>query len=520
MNRKGMLILMICLSMLLPCFVGCDAQQDQGTTAASIAATTEATQATEEMQAPTEARLPSVSGDAIRMYYDDRLPVSEIAGSDAAAVEISDQEVSSKVTGSDSSDSAVVYYQEQSKTLIAVGTGTAVVTVDGTAYQVAVEAAPISLVMITGHSIGAGQTGVAAQSVLCADGQAYSSHGANVATGETSGVGIGFAAAMRPEGIHSFTSAGQGVIGEGGGLAYRWNELTGEKIWVLNAARGGACLNEWAKGQPFYEDAVKLFQYAQSILAGEITAGHYRLKNMAIIYHSAANFSYKNVTYTNELCQHWYDSMWNGFKEDLSMDMDGDSNEETVQAMGFVPIWTNHVIHDDKAANYFMGSSDTYEDMFMVSLAGKTWLSDSDLAKNFPEIDYETHGEAVSKPAVASAVYSDGVHYIQAAYNALGMDIAQNLHAYLRTANRPEALTLIQPDGNKIYDEIKLRVGREIEILPMVEPLTVNDLTFTLSDNLSISYPCIIKAEAPGTGTLTISHGDTVLKTVTFIVEE
>lgn len=46
--------------------------------------------------------------------------------------------------------------------LIAVGVGTTDLSVDGVCYQLTVEAAPISLVMITGHSIGAGQTGVAA----------------------------------------------------------------------------------------------------------------------------------------------------------------------------------------------------------------------------------------------------------------------------------------------------------------------------------------------------------------------
>lgn len=510
---------MICISMLLPCLAGCDVGSDRQTGTTSTTAAMQATDAAEETDAPMEARLPQVADNVIRMYYDDRLPVTDIDCS-GATVEISEQAVTSKAVGTDSLDGAVVYYRAETEELIAVGTGTAVITVNGKTYKISVEAAPISLVMITGHSIGAGQTGVATQSVLCRDGQAYSSHGVAIAKGEITGVGIGFGAGSRPEGIYGFTSAGQGVVGEGGGLAYRWNQLTGEKIWVLNAAVGGSCLKEWAQGQPNYENAVELFQYAQKILVNEVAAGHYRLKDMAIIYHSAANFAYKNVSYTNELGQFWYDSMWNGFKQDLSFDADGNGEPETVKAIGFVPIWTSHVIHDDKAANYFMGVSDTYEDMFMASLAGKTWLTDADLKRNFPEIDYETHGEAVTKPLAAASVYSDGVHYIQAAYNALGMDIAQNLFAYLRTANRPESLTLVQPDGNKIYDEVKLRVGRQIEILPIVEPLTVNDLTFALSDNLSMSYPCIITAEASGVGILTISHADAVLKTVTFNIEE
>ena len=519
MNWKGLLILMICITMLLPCFSGCDAGQDLGTTAAPTDTTTQPTHATEETDAPTEARYPLIQGDTIHMYYDDRLPVADIDCS-GATVEITEQIVSSKVVGTDDSDSAVIYYRPETEELIAVGTGTAVVTVNGKTYYITVDSAPISLVMITGHSIGAGKTGVEAQSVLCAAGQAYSSYGTDIAVGETAGVGIGFSAEKSPVDICGFTSEGEGVIGEGGGLAYGWNMLTGEKIWVLNAAVGGTCLKQWTRGASMYQNSVKLFRYAQRILANEIAAGHYRLKNMAIIYHSAANFSYNKVSYTNELAQQWYGLMWDGYKEELSFDMDGDGEKETVQAMGFVPIWTNHSIHDDKAANYFMGASDTYEDMFMASLAGKSWLSDADLKKNFPEIDYETHGESVVKPTEALAVYSDGVHYIQAAYNALGMDIAQNLFAYLRTANRPESLTLVQPDGNKLYDEVDLRVGRQIEVLPMVEPLTVNDLTFTLSDNLSISYPCIITAEESGIGTLTISHAGTVLKTITFNIEE
>lgn len=512
MNRKGIVAFMLCFSMILSCFAGC-ATQPVDDTQASSAADTTAPEPTEETVPATEERLPAVSENSIRMYYDDRLDVSDLCEGDTT-VEITDQQIAG------SADSGVISYDADKNCLIAVGIGTAKVTVNGTAYEVTVTSAPISLFMITGHSIGAGKTGTAAQSVLCADGQAYSSYGVKLASDVTDGVGIGYSSKNKPADIDAFTSTGEGTIGEGSALAWQWNNLTGEKAWILNAAVGGTSLGSWYKGKAQYEDAVKLFQYAQAILTNEIAAGHYRLKNMAIIYHSAANFGYlENPVYDNKSGEFWYDTMWNGYKEDLAMDMDGDGKPETVQALGFVPIWTNNSIHDDKPANFYMAASDTYKDMFMASLAGRSWLTDADLAKNFPEINYETHGESVEKPASAKLIYSDGVHYIQAAYNALGMDIADNLYACLRTRNDPQSVTLTQINGNKVYDEMKLLLGKSIQIIPSVEPLSVNDLTFTVSENLELSYPCVITAKAVGTGTLTISHGDTVLTTVTITVE-
>lgn len=517
MGYRHMLIIILCV--LLSCvFCGCTTNGSADTEPVYTTTCT-TTAPTEETAPETEARMPVISKDSISLYYDDYFDLSQISEG-KITVEITDQQVTSKIVGSQDADNAVIYYHKDKNCLIAVGTGTATVTVNDISYQVTVTSAPISLFMITGHSIGAGQTGVAAQSVLCADGQAYSMYGVKNVEDYVSGTGIGFAAPQKPKGIAAFSSTGEGTIGEGSALAWNWNNLTGEKVWVLNAAVGGTCLSEWIKGAEAYENAVKLFQYAQNVLTAEIAAGHYRLKDMGIIYHSAANFAYKNVVYTDESGQQWYDSMWSGFKADLAMDMNGDGAKETVQALGLVPIWNNLTVGSDKPANYAMAASDAYKDIFMASAAGKSWLKKEGLEKDFPEINYQTHGEAVTKPADPMYLFSDGVHYVQSAYNALGLDIANNLFAFFRKVEAPVSLQLVQTDSNKVYDHVELKLEKKLQLIPYVEPITVNDLTFSVTDNLELSYPCVITAKVVGTGTLTISYKGEVLQTIIIDVKD
>lgn len=516
MNINRYIATLLCVLLFVCSLSGCKTDCPANSEPATESTTTPAT---EETIPETEARMPIITDDTISLYYDDYFDISSIAEGQAT-VEIIDQQVTSTIVGSEDADNAVVYYHKDKNCLIAVGTGTATVAINDKPYQITVTAAPISLFMITGHSIGAGQTGVAAQSVLCADGQAYSMYGAKNVEDYVPGKGIGFAAPNKPKEIDAFTSAGEGTIGEGGALAWQWNNLTGEKVWVLNAAVGGSCLNEWVKDTKYYNNSVSLFKYAQSVLTNEINAGHYRLKNMAIIYHSAANYTYKGVTYDDVSAQAWYDSMWNGYKKALSYDMDGDGEAETVQAMGFVPIWSSSALSYDKPANFYMAASDSYADMFMASLISKNWITDAGVQKYFPDISYKTHGQTVEKPLYSAAVFSDGVHYVQSGYNALGIDIADNIYNYFRTKNEPIDLTLDQPDGDKVYEKMELRLGKKLRIVPHVEPITVNDLTFTVSDNLEITYPLVITAKAVGTGTLTVSYGNEVLTTITINVKE
>ena len=109
---------------------------------------------------------------SLRLYYDDRFPVGEYQ------VSLGDQQCDSKKAGTNEPDDAVITQVDNQ--LIATGCGTCMATFskEGVSYAVTitVTAAPISLVMVTGHSLGAGEKGNPTESVVCEAGQAYSTY--------------------------------------------------------------------------------------------------------------------------------------------------------------------------------------------------------------------------------------------------------------------------------------------------------------------------------------------------------
>ncbi|MBQ9794955.1 MAG: prolyl oligopeptidase family serine peptidase, partial [Clostridia bacterium] len=410
--------------------------------------------------------------------------------------------------------------------LIATGIGTAKVKIDGVTYTVTVKATPISLIMITGHSMGAGQKGSATQSVICPEGQVYSSHGTTNLGSSTTGVGISYAALTKAKNVNAFTLAGEGTIGEGSALAWEYNRLTGEKVWVLNTAVGGSNLSEWIPGTTNYKNAVAQFRRAQAILSNEIRAGHYTLSDMGILYHNGANFGYKGTVFTQQDLQNWYDAMWNGFKTEFSTDLDGNGTNETASFLGLVPIWTKSggvSYTEDEPAGLFMAASDEYPDIFTASVIGRDWLTNANVAAKFPEITYTTQNETVIlRPTTTAEVFSsDNVHYLQVGYNAVGIDIARNIVAFLENEDETPEVTILTNNGQTAVEStLELNYNIPVLLTPVVEPITENDLTFTVEGCVSLHYPLQITATENGEGSLTVSHNGKVLKKILFTCKD
>ena len=511
MIKRG-IALMICTA-LLASLAGCGSS---GAPTEPVATTLPIETTAEPTTAPTEP-----DDGSIKFYYDDRISLSDLGATESSVITVKEENVTSTIVGSADADASVLYYQEAQKQYIATGVGTALLDVDGTEVLVRVRPAPISLFMITGHSLGAGQCGNGAQSVMIEAGQAYSCHKTATFQQATADMGIGFAAPNKPEGIDAFAPNGGGTIGEGSALAWKWNQLTGEKVWVLNAAVGGSVIPEWHKGQVFYEPAVAMYRAAAQVLSNEVKAGHYVLKNTCVIYHSGANFGYKNVEYTDEIMEYWYDSMVNGFREDLAMDITGDGTPETVNAIGIVPHGAGSM-NDDKPINYYLAATDKYPNVYILSKTTYYWNTDELVQSAFPAIEYQTQSEAVEMPTLYSQLKAeDGVHLTQVGYNAAGLSIGENLYNYFRTDRVLESYRLLDENGNEVKDSIKLkRRGSSEKFTLFTEPCYVSDLTIELSENLEMISPFVVKAKEVGEGFMKISYKGEVIREITITVGE
>lgn len=516
---------------------------------------------------------------AVHMSYDDYLDLGEkpYSATEETVIGLSTIEIQSTRVGSTEKDTHVIAYDPATKTLHATGIGTALLKIGEVAYQVTVEPAPISLFMITGHSIGQGAKGDASQSMVCDPGQVYSSYEgtdlpavrkssyqipdeATTLSGyseeELKTMGIGGATTNRPTGIDALQAGGGGTPGADSGLALRWNALTGEKVWILNAGLGSSTLTEWQTGRTGYTStsdtdgwgyyhAVDLFRRAQTILQNEVEAGHYTLSHMAIFNFSSANGdqNWDSDVYTNS-----FNNMWNGFKADLTMNFGGGTTR-TVESIGLIPICSlgtvtsngytpgNHTkLTNGKIVNHYMAASAKYEDVYMASIAHSAWVTDAGVAEYF-NTWYETNdlnkavqsGNIIAKPQKTYDVFAytedpnddikDSVHYWQIGYNAIGQELAYRMQEYYANETGGSSLSFVTPEREPITGTVTLTVNQKYQIGVMVAP--GGRLTFVAEGAISLveTEPGTIQAISKGTGTLTVKEGDKVLKTLEFKVE-
>ena len=468
-----------------------------------------------------------VAPDSISLRYDDRKPLSALIGTVATDVTITQQTVTSKKVGTETLDTAVIAYDAATDTLYAVGTGTATLTANGKSYPVTVEAAPISLFMITGHSIGEGYLADGKLSVVSEAGQVYGSFGRESLTSNAGGLGYG-ADSRVSDSLDIYTPGKGGTASAASALGYQWNQTTGEKVWVLNAAIAGSCINEWLPGaanhssryDDYYNTAITMFQNAQTVVANEVAAGHYTYSHMAMFYFGGANFKWY-VGWTQEKLQQDYATFWGGMKQDLSMDIDGDGKTETVETLGLVPAWSPSLddYAYDKAASFYMAASSEYPDIYMA-LDYRNWVTD---LSSFPVYDYETQSGEYWQPESIQHTNKGGTsdksifcsndttHHSQIGYNAIGMYIADSLIA--RLSGQQTTTGVLQTMNAKDAPEtIVVDLGESVSLVPLVSG---TDVTVTVSGQLTKRYPLTLTAAGYEGGIVTISKDGTVLDTVT-----
>ena len=447
--------------------------------------------------------------------------------------------------------------------LIATGIGAAKVRIDGVLYEMTVEAAPISLLLLIGQSNMRGSEGNANQSIVCPDGMVYATYGddrgadntamsvSNAAqfvpsalTGVYSSINVeGTTACLSGYPVTSLTESGAGKIGPDSGFAYEWVKQTGEKVWIVNAAHGGTSIKVWQPGTTEYEQYRALFTACQETLRKEIAAGHFTLSHMGYFWCQGCSDRTQSAAWYVEK----YLAMHEGFKTELSFDHDSNSAtaDKTLEFGGIILVRVGSTVacyrdgaysvsnpysyHESfvdlrfsgpRVAQYWMINNPDLPDIWGVCNIGEDWVWMPDgtngvsdyFNAHYPNgrVDYTTQvaqKESWYTPTTPKAVH-DSIHYNQIGYNEIGRESVRNVLIMLGEKEAPTIETEVKFVGWDGYNEVSeikaFTVGNSgTLVVPMVTPLWKSkDITYTLSDGLTYEYYDLLATDAQTVGAL------------------
>lgn len=502
--------------------------------------------------------------DRLELKYDDRYTFPE------GISKIQSQSVTSKSPLTGKADDAVLALtQKNGNTVVACGTGSAeVVLKNGKTVAVTVTPAPISLLFLFGQSNAEGMilgnnpeacAAARSQSVVCEEGQIYSTyapynagHGQNIGGAPfTAGLSVnnasGYVAASLTSAVNgkgakleyplnSLSANGGGKSGMDSSIAYEWNRLTGEKVWVVNASHSGSSISTWQPGNSKTDNdfwqAVGVATTCEQVLAAEIKAGHYTFSQMGYFWlQGCADRTWTSKQYTDA-----YLAMHNGFKKELSLDLTGDGKNEE-PSFGAIVLVRHPVtsltpldleLNGPRTAQIYMGTSTekAYSDIYLASTLGDLWVGDANVenwfATNYPsgKPTYPTHAP-YALPSTVSEVHPD-IHYRQPGYNELGRNAVQNLLNLLSGKAGASAINVYRKDGYTVYkdqDRITLKAGESLNIAALAAPGSVQIKGLTVESNckgLTVACNTLSAAStaAGNQGTLRLSVGGKLLLTL------
>ncbi len=274
-------------------------------------------------------------------------------------------------------------------------------------------------------------------SVLCPDGEVYATQVvASVSDQEVETCIPGALQGNRsltgsalPMRIDAMTSSGRGKTGPDSGLAYEWNRLTGDKVWTVNAAYSATSITQWEPGQRYYRRAETAISGALRTLQAEIAAGHYTEgRRLAFWLQGEADYARTAQEYL---------SSFHAFYHAMA-DLTG------IEKLGIImPRASNGSCTDEddlamtgpRIAQYCIGASSEYPDVYVVSNVNEQWVTDAGVRSYFQRaypggsLTYPLRANSTLSglPARVSQVHGD-IHYAQVGHNENGLDAARSMY--------------------------------------------------------------------------------------------
>ena len=434
--------------------------------------------------------------EKISLYYDDVYSFSE-AYPDCSIKEIRTQKVTSyqvracKVMDEYDTD-VLISYGEDDTTVLAVGCGKAVVTlVDNTGasneVDVYVKAAPLTVMYLSGQSNMQGINPKIKQrsgdSIACKEGTVYDTayelggdfpfvrgDVENIVPGNLGGlIQLAPNGEELPVPTDVLTTAGTGKTGPDSGLGYEWNRLTGDKVYVVNAALGATYIADWQPGKPCFDSMRKIFETADRTVEAEEDAGHYRLK--------------KNLFFWMQGEEDTKTSMA-AYRKDFLHMISKIRSVVDVDKIGIIT--TRAYAGSDKGSLVMSGprvafyglanrKSASDKDIYIVSSAHELWTSDEAVKAYFSlgyksgRLEYPLRPKASMKnklPTKLSQVLGKDGHFWQIGHNENGITAARGMYDVLNDGKAVSA-SWIDEEGSEIK-KVTLKEGEETTLITRV----------------------------------------------------
>lgn len=496
----------------------------------------------------------TVSAASLSLEYDDRYNFAEKYP--GYTLSLGEQTVTSyqvsKRTQSSAKDTAVLTLDgDASTSVIATGTGSATVTLSKGSKVVTVEVsvtpAELTLLFLAGQSNLEGSCSNLSDykpqdSVLCPEGEVYSSYlpteGTNflrstyvtglkdfvVRHAGDEGAYIAGSLTGEQEGypLYALTARGKGKTGPDSGLAYEWNRLTGEKVWVINAAVGNSTSDTWVQGGENHQRASKGFAAALKTAEAEQKAGHYTIRHKFLFW-LQGEADWKGIVSTPAEYRSNFDSMNEGFRSLLGIEKTGliavrahQGNDKTTGELDMNAV---------RVAQYSMALSQSFPNVFLVSNANEQWMTNSGVKKYFAaqdsnkdgKLDYPVHqNRFLALPTTVSAVHPK-IHYKQVGHNENGLTAARGMYDVIQGKTTPASAQWRDKTGQSITT-LSLKPGASAVAVMEVAPLSAAKNVTCQFDSSKLSYDPesgTLTARKKGSSSLNILSGKKTLATLT-----
>ncbi len=406
--------------------------------------------------------------------------------------------------------------------------------------HVTVNPATLTLMFLTGQSNMEGQcsssTGYErSASVACDAGTVYSTYAPTTSSNGTNIAGVGetcsadnasefVAGSLQgntnmyggelPYSLNSLTTEGNGKTGPDSGLAYEWNQLTGDKVWVVNTAWSGTNISGWVSSGTYYQRSAAIWEQVLKTFNAEIAAGHYTAGERLV-------FWLQGETGDRTLAAADYESYFDSMYKSMTWALD-----PTAFGIIMVRANTGSPTTDDewemtgpRIAQYWLGSGDSgYSNVYVVSNANEQWVSGSGVSSYFSStypngFTYPMQGASKSVPSTVSEVHGD-IHYSQIGHNENGITAAKGMYAAIYNTTAPTSVTWKDEYGKEISSITFDLEGDITKMVEVVEPIyaaksvsydygnyaTYDGTTATLTGNAS--------------GDITASYGGNTISTL------